>query len=188
MQKLLVTIDSSQRDRVREYQRRCEEALTDVLLKGAAPPVSQPKHTPPSSSSSFTCTCTLCHSTLPLALPFPDSWPERGIQACSLVSACLHDSDMSSYVAVMVLMTSRSHNTPEFRGPRLLAMCAGAATYMCLLGANIRCGRHAASVLQGSVPAELPWLKGPSQALTRLVNYASSSYHDSPSGPDPCVT
>lgn len=39
LQKLLVTIDSSQSERVREYQRRCEEALTDVLLKGAAPPV-----------------------------------------------------------------------------------------------------------------------------------------------------
>ena len=39
LQKLLVTIDSSQRDRVREYQRRCEEALMEVLYKGSAPPV-----------------------------------------------------------------------------------------------------------------------------------------------------
>ena len=46
MQKLLVTIDSSQRERVREYQRRCEEALTDVLLKAAAPPVSILLNTP----------------------------------------------------------------------------------------------------------------------------------------------
>ena len=39
LQKLLVTIDSSQRERVREYQRRCEEALMEVLFKGSAPPV-----------------------------------------------------------------------------------------------------------------------------------------------------
>ena len=39
LQKLLVTIDSSQRERVREYQRRCEEALMEVLYKGSAPPV-----------------------------------------------------------------------------------------------------------------------------------------------------
>ena len=45
LQKLLVTIDSSQRERVREYQRRCEEALTDVLLKGAAPPVGSQQQT-----------------------------------------------------------------------------------------------------------------------------------------------
>ena len=45
VQKLLVTIDSSQRERVREYQRRCEEALTDILLKGAAPPVGCPSNT-----------------------------------------------------------------------------------------------------------------------------------------------
>ena len=44
LQKLLVTIDSSQRERVREYQRRCEEALMEVLFKGSAPPVRPPEH------------------------------------------------------------------------------------------------------------------------------------------------
>lgn len=39
LQKLLVTIDQSDASRVREYQRRCESALYEVLLKGAAPPV-----------------------------------------------------------------------------------------------------------------------------------------------------
>lgn len=39
LQKLLVTIDQSDASRVREYQRRCETALYEVLLKGAAPPV-----------------------------------------------------------------------------------------------------------------------------------------------------
>ena len=42
LQKLLVTMNGSQRERVREYQRRCEDALTEVLLKGTAPPVSLP--------------------------------------------------------------------------------------------------------------------------------------------------
>ena len=59
LQKLLVTIDSSQRDRVREYQRRCEEALTDVLLKGAAPPVGLPEIYPSRCHSMFGCTRSL---------------------------------------------------------------------------------------------------------------------------------
>jgi hypothetical protein len=40
LQKLQVTIDGSQKERVREYQRRCEDALAEILLKGTAPPVS----------------------------------------------------------------------------------------------------------------------------------------------------
>jgi hypothetical protein len=40
LQKLVVTLDRTERDEVREYQRRCEAALIDVLLKGAPPPVS----------------------------------------------------------------------------------------------------------------------------------------------------
>jgi hypothetical protein len=39
LQKLLVTIDQSESSRVREYQRRCEAALYEILLKGARPPV-----------------------------------------------------------------------------------------------------------------------------------------------------
>lgn len=40
LQKLAVTLDRSSRPEVQEYQRRCEEAVVDVLLKGAPPPVS----------------------------------------------------------------------------------------------------------------------------------------------------
>ena len=39
LQKLLVTITTSDVTRVREYQRRCELALMDILLRGAAAPV-----------------------------------------------------------------------------------------------------------------------------------------------------
>lgn len=40
LQKLLVTIDTTDVERVKEHQRRCELALVDILLKGAAAPVS----------------------------------------------------------------------------------------------------------------------------------------------------
>jgi hypothetical protein len=40
LQKLVATLDRTDRSEVREYQRRCEDALIDVLLKGAPPPVS----------------------------------------------------------------------------------------------------------------------------------------------------
>ena len=39
LQKLQVTIESSDKARIREYQRRCEDALECILLKGTAPPV-----------------------------------------------------------------------------------------------------------------------------------------------------
>eukprot|EP00887_Chlorella_sp_A99_P005661 scaffold1.g5661.t1 len=39
LQKLVATLDRTPRDEVREYQRRCEDALIDILLKGAPPPV-----------------------------------------------------------------------------------------------------------------------------------------------------
>ncbi|KAL4431040.1 hypothetical protein ABPG75_006296 [Micractinium tetrahymenae] len=39
LQKLVVTLDRCERPEVREYQRRCEEAVVDILLKGAPPPV-----------------------------------------------------------------------------------------------------------------------------------------------------
>jgi hypothetical protein len=39
LQKLVVTLDRTDRTEVREYQRRCEDALIDILLKGAPPPV-----------------------------------------------------------------------------------------------------------------------------------------------------
>jgi len=39
LQKVLVNIVPSEVDRVREYQRRCELALIDILLQGAASPV-----------------------------------------------------------------------------------------------------------------------------------------------------
>lgn len=39
LQKLVVTLDRTDRQEVREYQRRCEDALIDILLKGAPPPV-----------------------------------------------------------------------------------------------------------------------------------------------------
>ncbi len=40
-QKLVVSLDRASRPEVKEFQRRCEEAAVDVLLKGAPPPVSQ---------------------------------------------------------------------------------------------------------------------------------------------------
>ncbi|KAL4425068.1 hypothetical protein ABPG77_010382 [Micractinium sp. CCAP 211/92] len=39
LQKLVVTLDRCERPEVKEYQRRCEEAVVDILLKGAPPPV-----------------------------------------------------------------------------------------------------------------------------------------------------
>ena len=39
LQKLAVTIGSSASGIIREYQRRCEDALADILLRGTAPPV-----------------------------------------------------------------------------------------------------------------------------------------------------
>ena len=39
LQKLVVTLDRTDRNQVRAHQRRCEDALIDVLLKGAPPPV-----------------------------------------------------------------------------------------------------------------------------------------------------
>lgn len=39
LQKLQATLEGGSVARVREYQRRCEEALVELLLKGAAPPV-----------------------------------------------------------------------------------------------------------------------------------------------------
>ena len=44
LQKLQVTIESSDKARIREYQRRCEDALESVLLKGTAPPVRATSH------------------------------------------------------------------------------------------------------------------------------------------------
>lgn len=41
LQKLVATLDRTGRLEVREYQRRCEDALIDILLKGAPPPVRQ---------------------------------------------------------------------------------------------------------------------------------------------------
>lgn len=39
VQKLVVSLDRASRPEVKEFQRRCEEAVVDVLLKGAPPPV-----------------------------------------------------------------------------------------------------------------------------------------------------
>lgn len=39
LQKLVITLERTDRAEVREYQRRCEDALIDILLKGAPPPV-----------------------------------------------------------------------------------------------------------------------------------------------------
>ena len=39
LQKVLVNIVPTEVERVREYQRRCEIALMDILLQGAASPV-----------------------------------------------------------------------------------------------------------------------------------------------------
>ena len=39
LQKLQATIESAGPGVLRQYQRRCEEALADVLLRGTAPPV-----------------------------------------------------------------------------------------------------------------------------------------------------
>jgi hypothetical protein len=40
LQKLVTTVDRTERSEIREYQRRCESALIDILLRGAPPPVS----------------------------------------------------------------------------------------------------------------------------------------------------
>lgn len=40
LQKLVVTLDRTERPEIKEYQRRCEHAVIDILLKGAPPPVS----------------------------------------------------------------------------------------------------------------------------------------------------
>ena len=40
LQKIQATLARTARKEVQEYQRRCEEALCSLLLKGAAPPVS----------------------------------------------------------------------------------------------------------------------------------------------------
>ena len=39
LQKLVTTLDRAERSEVREYQRRAEDALIDILLKGGPPPV-----------------------------------------------------------------------------------------------------------------------------------------------------
>ena len=39
LQKLQATIESAAPGMLRQYQRRCEEALADILLRGTAPPV-----------------------------------------------------------------------------------------------------------------------------------------------------
>lgn len=39
LQKLLVSIDRTDRARLKEYGRRCEAALVDILLRGTCPPV-----------------------------------------------------------------------------------------------------------------------------------------------------
>ena len=39
LQKMVVALERSERPEVKEYQRRCEEAVVDILLKGAPPPV-----------------------------------------------------------------------------------------------------------------------------------------------------
>lgn len=42
LQKIQVTLARTTRSEVQEYQRRCEEALCSILLRGAAPPVRNP--------------------------------------------------------------------------------------------------------------------------------------------------
>lgn len=39
LQKLNATIDETEVHEIKEYQRRCEDALVDILLKGCPPPV-----------------------------------------------------------------------------------------------------------------------------------------------------
>jgi hypothetical protein len=39
LQKLVATLDRAGREEIREYQRKAEDALIDILLKGAPPPV-----------------------------------------------------------------------------------------------------------------------------------------------------
>ena len=53
LQKLLVSIDTTERVRLKEYGRRCEAAMMGILLKGIAPPVS-----------AFTSTSATCASLL----------------------------------------------------------------------------------------------------------------------------
>lgn len=52
LQKLLVSIDRTERLRLKEYGRRCESALIDILLKGTAPPVGADDA---GSERSFSC-------------------------------------------------------------------------------------------------------------------------------------
>ena len=40
LQRLSATIEGTDRGRLRDYQRKCEEGLVAILFKGAAPPVS----------------------------------------------------------------------------------------------------------------------------------------------------
>ena len=42
LQKLQGSISRSERSQLQSYQRKCEDALTTVLLKGVPPPVSRP--------------------------------------------------------------------------------------------------------------------------------------------------
>lgn len=41
LHKLVATLGRSPREEIREHQRRCEEALSNILLKGGPPSVSQ---------------------------------------------------------------------------------------------------------------------------------------------------
>lgn len=58
LQKLVVALDRTDRLEVKEYQRRCEDALVDILLKGAPPPVSGASGRDRPAMTARTCTRT----------------------------------------------------------------------------------------------------------------------------------
>jgi hypothetical protein len=76
LQKLVVALDRTGREELRLYQRRCEAALVDILLKGAPPPVSGEQHPGPHSLGGLEeCMCVLCSSNCGLG-PLLFNWPQ----------------------------------------------------------------------------------------------------------------
>lgn len=68
VQKLVVSLDRASRPEVKEFQRRCEEAVVDVLLKGAPPPVGAgPRLLAPAHTLGWMCQLAV-HRCLPCGL------------------------------------------------------------------------------------------------------------------------
>ena len=61
LQKLQGSIHRSDRAQLHSYQRKCEDALTTVLLKGAPPPVTRCKYSTEHTSASQTKPASALH-------------------------------------------------------------------------------------------------------------------------------